>query len=91
MSLLSKKYRDRPMPPMDLAIWHIEHAARYPEAVLASPGRLLNWVVSSSLDVFIVILILILLVIYSLYCIYKIFRCSLITVSKLRDITKKVL
>lgn len=75
MKLLSNKYRDRAIQPMDLAIWHIEHSARYPYPVFACSGRFLSWIESSSLDVYTLLAIVSVLFFYLLFRLCKICLC----------------
>ncbi|XP_036141720.1 UDP-glycosyltransferase UGT5-like [Monomorium pharaonis] len=37
MKQLSSEFRDRPIPPLDLAIWSIEYSVRHPNGSLATP------------------------------------------------------
>jgi len=39
MKQLSSEFRDRPIPPLDLAIWGIEYAVRHPNGTLVTPLR----------------------------------------------------
>ncbi|XP_071573107.1 UDP-glycosyltransferase UGT5-like isoform X1 [Temnothorax nylanderi] len=52
MKRLSSEFRDRPLPPLDLAIWSIEYAARQPNGSLATPLRSQSWVEQNLIDVY---------------------------------------
>jgi len=53
MKRLSSEYRDRPMPPLDLAVWGIEYAARHPDGnILVSPIRSQSWVETNLIDIY---------------------------------------
>ncbi|TGZ51158.1 UDP-glucuronosyltransferase 2B17 [Temnothorax longispinosus] len=52
MKRLSSEFRDRPLPPLDLAIWSIEHAARQPNGSLTTPLRSQSWVEQNLIDVY---------------------------------------
>lgn len=52
MKRLSNEFRDRPVPPLDLAVWSVEYATRHPPGSLASPIRSQSWVVYNMIDVY---------------------------------------
>ncbi|XP_012261904.2 UDP-glycosyltransferase UGT5-like [Athalia rosae] len=71
MKKLSAAYRDRPMSPIDTAIWYIEHAVRHPDGPLSSPGRNMSWVQFHLVDVYAVLGLVFLLVAWILKLLLK--------------------
>ncbi|RLU25700.1 hypothetical protein DMN91_001857 [Ooceraea biroi] len=51
MKRLSNEYRDRALPPLDLAIWNIEYAVRNPNG-LVSPVRSQSWMEKNLIDIY---------------------------------------
>jgi hypothetical protein len=88
MKRLSSEYRDRLVPPLDLAIWSIEYAARHPDGNLASPIRLQSWVEFNLIDIyafiFLILTIITLVIFFVTKRLYQ-FCCSHVyTAPKLR-------
>ncbi|KAL6445603.1 hypothetical protein ACFW04_000851 [Cataglyphis niger] len=52
MKQLSSEFRDRPVPPLDLAVWWIEYAARHPRGSLGSPLRYQSWIEQNLIDIY---------------------------------------
>jgi len=52
MKQLSSEFRDRPVPPLDLAIWGIEYAVRHPNGTLATPLKYQSWMEQNLIDVY---------------------------------------
>ncbi|CAL1673539.1 unnamed protein product [Lasius platythorax] len=52
MKRLSNEFRDRPVLPLDLAIWWIEYAVRHPHGSLESPLRSQNWIERNLIDIY---------------------------------------
>ncbi|KAL6445606.1 hypothetical protein ACFW04_000852 [Cataglyphis niger] len=52
MKQLSNEFRDRPTPPLDLAVWWIEYAARHPHGSLGSPLKYQSWMEQNLIDVY---------------------------------------
>ncbi|KAG5317481.1 UDB17 glucuronosyltransferase, partial [Pseudoatta argentina] len=52
MKQLSSEFRDRPIPPLDLAIWGIEFAVRHPNGTLVTPLRYQSWMEQNLIDVY---------------------------------------
>ncbi|KAG5338448.1 UDB17 glucuronosyltransferase, partial [Acromyrmex heyeri] len=52
MKQLSSEYRDRPIPPLDLAIWGIEYAVRHPNGTLVTPLKYQSWMEQNLIDVY---------------------------------------
>ncbi|EFN78744.1 UDP-glucuronosyltransferase 2B18 [Harpegnathos saltator] len=84
MKQLSREFRDRPLPPLDLATWSIEYTARHPKGTLASPIRFQSWVHRTQVDIYmflffsliiiVSIIFLTLKILFNFYCryIYKV-------------------
>ncbi|EZA54516.1 uncharacterized protein LOC113563642 [Ooceraea biroi] len=56
MKRLSSEYRDRALPPLDLAIWNIEYAVRNPNGS-ASPVRSQNWMEKNLIDIYAILVL----------------------------------
>ncbi|KAL3282882.1 hypothetical protein HHI36_006040 [Cryptolaemus montrouzieri] len=70
--ILSEQFKDRPVPPLETAIYWVEYVIRHKGAPqLRSPANALNWYQYLLLDV---IFISVLLCLVSLTCIYVIFK-----------------
>ncbi|KAG5332781.1 UDB17 glucuronosyltransferase, partial [Acromyrmex heyeri] len=52
MKQLSSEFRDRPIPPLDLAIWGIEYAVRHPNGTLVTPLKYQSWMEQNLIDVY---------------------------------------
>ncbi|XP_011054198.1 PREDICTED: UDP-glucuronosyltransferase 2B31-like [Acromyrmex echinatior] len=52
MKQLSSEFRDRPIPPIDLAVWGIEYAVRHPNGTLVTPLRYQSWMEQNLIDVY---------------------------------------
>ncbi|XP_029167357.1 UDP-glucuronosyltransferase 2A1-like [Nylanderia fulva] len=75
MKQLSSEYRDRPVPPLDLAVWWIEYAVRHPNGNLASPLRSQSWVEQNLIDIYgFLLLNLIIILSVILFILKKIFN-----------------
>ncbi|XP_055910229.1 UDP-glucosyltransferase 2-like [Eupeodes corollae] len=62
----SVNFRDRPMPPLETAVWWVEYMLRNPKPThLKSPAAKLNIFQANSLDCLLFILVVLLLVIYT--------------------------
>lgn len=72
MKQLSREYRDRPMSPLDLAVWHIEYASRNPRGPLASPARNMSSVRFNLLDVYAVLVAAVLSIFFSIWILFRI-------------------
>ncbi|KAH8369563.1 hypothetical protein KR093_000152, partial [Drosophila rubida] len=67
MKLRSKRFRDNPVPPLELAVWWVEYLMRHPDPVhLHSEAKELNYFQTHSLDVLAVLALLPLLMLYFL-------------------------
>ncbi|KAH8282268.1 hypothetical protein KR054_006503 [Drosophila jambulina] len=64
----TEAFRRRPLPPLDLAVWWIEHVIQSGGAPLVqSSARHINWIVYNSIDVLLLFLGILLLFIFSLW------------------------
>lgn len=62
---VSKRFRDRPMTPLDTAMFWIEYVIRNKDAAyMQNPALALSWVASNMLDVYAFVLILVLAIIF---------------------------
>jgi glucuronosyltransferase len=52
MKQLSSEFRDRPIPPLDLAIWSIEYTVRHPNGTLVTPLRSQSRIEQNLIDVY---------------------------------------
>ncbi|XP_060653812.1 UDP-glucosyltransferase 2-like [Drosophila nasuta] len=67
MKLRSKRFRDNPVPPLELAVWWVEYLMRHPDPVhLHSEAKELNYFQTHSLDVLAVLALIPLLILYGL-------------------------
>ena len=89
MKQISSEFRDRPVPPLDLAIWWIEYAARHPHGSLESPLRSQNWVEQNLIDIYvfllfnvIIILSVIFFIVKKLFNFYRVYTTSKLQKSK---------
>ncbi|XP_036139103.1 UDP-glycosyltransferase UGT5-like [Monomorium pharaonis] len=72
MKQLSTEFRDRPIPPLDLAIWSIEYSVRYPNGSLATPLRSQSWMEQNLIDVYAFLFFNIIIILLSVFFIIKI-------------------
>ncbi|XP_072759513.1 UDP-glucosyltransferase 2-like [Anoplolepis gracilipes] len=88
MKKLSSEFRDRPVPPLDLAVWWIEYAVRHPHGSLESPLRSQSWVEQNLIDIYafllFILIIILLIVIFVLKKLYNFCRNRVCTTSKLQ-------
>lgn len=83
---MSVRFRDRPMSPLDTAMFWIEYVIRYNGAEhLKNPARNMSWVAYSMIDVYAFIVIVVLL---SLYTILKV-PMLLLSLIKLKQAKKQ--
>jgi glucuronosyltransferase len=70
---ISKVFQDKPMKPLDTAIWWIEHVIRNPDAPIYDPVALKQgFLISNSYDVLLVLLILIFTITFIVIRIFKV-------------------
>ncbi|XP_011858394.1 PREDICTED: UDP-glucuronosyltransferase 2B1-like [Vollenhovia emeryi] len=67
MKRLSSEFRDRPIPPLDLAVWSIEYTARHPNGSLATLLRSQSWMVQNQIDVYAVLFLIFFIILLSVY------------------------
>ncbi|XP_011705304.1 PREDICTED: UDP-glucuronosyltransferase 2B1-like [Wasmannia auropunctata] len=72
MKRLSNEFRDRPLPPLDLAVWSIEYTARHPNGSLVSPLRSQSWIEQNLIDVYAFLFFILIIILLSIYFIIKI-------------------
>jgi len=73
MKQLSSEFRDRPIPPLDLAIWRIEYAVRHPNGTLATPLKYQSWMEQNLIDVYAFLLFNFTVILLSIFLIIKVF------------------
>ncbi|KAH8398848.1 hypothetical protein KR222_008773 [Zaprionus bogoriensis] len=75
MKLRSQRFRDNPVPPLELAVWWVEYLMRNPDPVhLHSTAKELNYFQTHSLDVLAVLLLVPLLLLLFILC--ALWRCK---------------
>lgn len=89
MKRLSSQFRDRPVPPLDLAIWSIEYVARHPnENFLSTSLKSQSWVEQNLIDVYAFVLLNLVIITLVTYFVAKtlckFYRNHVCTASKLR-------
>jgi len=53
MKQLSSEFRDRQIPPLDLAIWSIEYTVRHPNGTLVTPLKFQSRIQQNLIDVYV--------------------------------------
>ncbi|XP_071579799.1 UDP-glycosyltransferase UGT5-like [Temnothorax nylanderi] len=71
MKQLSNEFRDRPIPPLDLAVWSIEYTARHPNGILATPLRSQSWVEQNLIDVYAFLFLNFFIILLSIFFVMK--------------------
>ncbi|XP_011338875.2 UDP-glucuronosyltransferase 2B19 [Ooceraea biroi] len=71
MKRLSNEYRDRALPPLDLAIWNIEYAVRNPNG-LASPVRSQSWMEKNLIDIYAILALSLIVTLSAVFFVMKI-------------------
>ncbi|KAL6262841.1 hypothetical protein P5V15_005631 [Pogonomyrmex californicus] len=71
MKQLSSEFRDRPVPPLELAVWGIEYAVRHPNGSLVTPLRHQSWVEQNLVDVYAFLFLNIFIILLSIFFILK--------------------
>ncbi|XP_070155000.1 UDP-glucosyltransferase 2-like isoform X1 [Polyergus mexicanus] len=71
MKQLSSEFRDRPVPPLDLAIWWIEYAARHPRGSLGSPLRFQSWMEQNLIDVYAFLIFNLIIILTVVFFVFK--------------------
>jgi len=72
MKRLSSEFRDRPIPPLDLAVWSIEYAVRHPNGTLVTPLKYQNWIERNLIDVYAFLFFNFILIVLSIFFTIKI-------------------
>jgi len=73
MKQLSNEFRDRPIPPLDLAVWSIEYAVRHPNGTLVTPLRNQSWIEQNLIDVYAFLLFNLIIILLSIVFTIKMF------------------
>ncbi|XP_039314135.1 UDP-glycosyltransferase UGT5-like [Solenopsis invicta] len=71
MKQLSSEYRDRPISPLELAIWSIEYSVRHPNGSLATPLRSQSWVEQNQIDVYAFLFLILIIILFSIFFVIK--------------------
>ncbi|XP_077268479.1 UDP-glycosyltransferase UGT5-like isoform X1 [Temnothorax americanus] len=71
MKQLSSEFRDRPIPPLDLAVWGIEYAVRHPNLTLATPLKYQSWVERNLIDVYAFLLLIFFTILLNIFFVIK--------------------
>ncbi|XP_011699201.1 PREDICTED: UDP-glucuronosyltransferase 1-7-like isoform X2 [Wasmannia auropunctata] len=72
MKQLSSEFRDRPLSPLDLAVWSIEYSVRHPNGSLATPLRSQSWIEQNLIDVYAFLFFILIIILLSIYLTIKI-------------------
>ncbi|XP_077275965.1 UDP-glycosyltransferase UGT5-like isoform X2 [Temnothorax americanus] len=73
MKRLSSEFRDRPIPPLDLAVWSIEYTVRHPNGSLATSLRSQSWVEQNLIDIYVFLVFNLLIILLSIFFAIKLF------------------
>ncbi|XP_071578946.1 UDP-glycosyltransferase UGT5-like [Temnothorax nylanderi] len=88
MKRLSSEFRDRPIPPLDLAVWSIEYTVRHPNGTLVTPLRSQSWMEQNLIDVYAFLFLNFLITLLSIFFVIKLlinfYYNYMYTASKLR-------
>jgi len=88
MKQLSNEFRDRPIPPIDLAVWSIEYTVRHPNGTLATPLRNQSWIEQNLIDVYAFLLfnlvIILLSIVFTIKILINLYYNHINITSKLR-------
>ncbi|TGZ54207.1 UDP-glucuronosyltransferase 1-9 [Temnothorax longispinosus] len=71
MKQLSREFRDRPLPPLDLAVWGIEYTVRHPNLTLATPLKFQSWVERNQIDVYAFLLLIFFAILLNIFFVIK--------------------
>ncbi|KYN17144.1 UDP-glucuronosyltransferase 2B17 [Trachymyrmex cornetzi] len=72
MKQLSSEFRDRQIPPLDLAIWSIEYTVRHPNGTLVTPLKFQSWIQQNLIDVYVFLLFNIIIILLTIFFTIKI-------------------
>jgi len=88
MKRLSNEFRDRPVPPLDSAVWWIEYAARHPHGSLESPLRSQSWMEQNLIDIyaflFLNLIVILLVILFALKKLFNLYCNRMCSASKLQ-------
>ncbi|XP_071631775.1 UDP-glycosyltransferase UGT5-like isoform X1 [Temnothorax longispinosus] len=71
MKRLSSEFRDRPIPPLDLAVWSVEYTVRHPNGILVTPLRSQSWVERNLIDVYAFLFLSFFIILLSIFFVIK--------------------
>ncbi|XP_024890500.1 UDP-glucuronosyltransferase 2B17-like [Temnothorax curvispinosus] len=71
MKQLSSEFRDRPIPPLDLAVWSVEYTVRHPNGTLVTPLRSQSWVEQNLIDVYAILFLSFFIILLSIFFVIK--------------------
>ncbi|XP_024892539.1 UDP-glucuronosyltransferase 1-9-like [Temnothorax curvispinosus] len=71
MKQLSTEFRDRPIPPLDLAVWSIEYTVRHPNLTLATSLKFQSWVERNQIDVYALLLLIFFTILLNIFIVIK--------------------
>ncbi|XP_071567391.1 UDP-glycosyltransferase UGT5-like isoform X2 [Temnothorax nylanderi] len=71
MKRLSSEFRDRPIPPLDLAVWSVEYTVRHPNGTLVTPLRSQSWVERNLIDVYAFLFLSFFIILLSIFFVIK--------------------
>ncbi|KAG5317480.1 UD2C1 glucuronosyltransferase, partial [Pseudoatta argentina] len=73
MKQLSSEFRDRQIPPLDLAIWSIEYTVRHPNGTLVTPLKFQSRIQQNLIDVYVFLFFNIIIILLTIFFAIKIF------------------
>ncbi|KAL0129735.1 hypothetical protein PUN28_001770 [Cardiocondyla obscurior] len=71
MKQLSSQFRDRPIPPLDLAIWSIEYTVRHPNRILVTPLKYQSKIEQNLIDVYAILFFILVIILLSVFYVIK--------------------
>ncbi|XP_024872160.1 UDP-glucuronosyltransferase 1-9-like [Temnothorax curvispinosus] len=71
MKRLSSEFRDRPIPPLDLAVWSVEYTVRHPNGTLVTPLRSQSWMERNLIDVYAFLFLSFFIILLSIFFVIK--------------------
>ncbi|XP_024870091.1 UDP-glucuronosyltransferase 2B2-like isoform X2 [Temnothorax curvispinosus] len=71
MKRLSSEFRDRPIPPLDLAVWSIEYTVRHPNGTLVTSLRSQSWMEQNLIDVYAFLFLNFFIILLSIFFVIK--------------------
>lgn len=75
MKRATVSFRVRPQEPLELAIWWVEHVIATKGAPLSlSVARHINWFISNSIDVYLIVLCIVFLALIAVWKLFKVLK-----------------